>query len=172
MNPARKIRWRGVAEEYEAATRMLLQPGDAAVVERGVPRWLLLKCPCGCGGTISLNLDSRTGPAWRMRRSKKGLSVSPSVWRTSDCHSHFIIWHDEVIGVNDSHEWTGSAPEPFTQRVKAALSESEVSLFDLAYLLDERPWDVLAACSVLVKRGEAEQVGVNLQFRTPTTRTR
>ena len=55
-------------------------------------------CPCGCGETISLSLISTDQPSWRAKISKNGLiSLSPSVWRTRGCRSHFFILEGRVV---------------------------------------------------------------------------
>jgi len=55
----------------------LERPGDAVIVDRQGPRWLVLCCPCGCGAEVPVNLDRRAGPAWRIYESPKGTSVYP-----------------------------------------------------------------------------------------------
>src|SRR6267378_4236509 len=73
-------------------------PGDAVLIERGTPRWLLLACPCGCGAELPINLDRRAGKAWRVyKHGTTTLSVYPSVWRDTDCGSHFIIWRGNIL---------------------------------------------------------------------------
>lgn len=67
-----------------------------AIVERGVPRWAVFQCPCGCGELVAVNLDKRSGPHWRLLRNEDSISLIPSVWRESGCRSHFIIWKNRV----------------------------------------------------------------------------
>lgn len=67
------------------------------VVERGVPRVAMFKCPCGCGDVVTLNLDWRVGPAWRLLRADNDVSIRPSVWRDDHCQSHFIVWKSRVL---------------------------------------------------------------------------
>jgi hypothetical protein len=57
----------------------------------------VLSCPCGCGDEISVNLDPRTGPAWRTYQTARGFTLFPSIWRESGCKSHFIIWEDRIL---------------------------------------------------------------------------
>jgi hypothetical protein len=45
---------------------------------------------------LSINLDPRTGKAWRLRQDRFGVTLLPSVWRTSGCKSHFILWRNAV----------------------------------------------------------------------------
>lgn len=49
-------------------------------------------CPCGCGATIHLNLIPQQHPCWSVRiRDRRFVSVTPSVWRTKGCQSHFFV---------------------------------------------------------------------------------
>lgn len=82
--------------DQSAARTGALESETIAIVERGVPRWAVFRCPCGCGELLTINLDRRVGPHWRLIRRKSGVSLSPSVWRTSGCHSHFILWKNQV----------------------------------------------------------------------------
>lgn len=141
------------------ASPLLQRAGDAALVERGTLRWLLLSCPCGCRDEIPVNLDPRAGPAWRVySRGKHELSMYPSVWRDTDCGSHFIIWRNKILlfGPSDDFMFSGD-PE---QRIQLAAkirervpSSGSVSYLDMADSLDAIPWDVLDACRHLVAAG-------------------
>lgn len=55
--------------------------------------WLLaFKCPCGCQSLIQLNLLTNAEPCWDFWINKKNkISISPSVWRTVGCKSHFFV---------------------------------------------------------------------------------
>ena len=61
----------------------------------GVPgnEWLAqMICPCGCGETLFLNLLKEEMPNWQWRVSPDGIvTLSPSVWRTVRCRSHFFL---------------------------------------------------------------------------------
>lgn len=82
----------------QGAARSLLRERDGrlAVVVRDTPRAALFDCPCGCGDVVVLNTDPRTGPAWRIRVDSTGATLMPSVWRTTGCRSHFIIWRSTI----------------------------------------------------------------------------
>ena len=54
------------------ASAYLKQPGDAVIVDRNGPRWLIMACPCGCGAELPVNFDRRAGPAWRLYRISEG----------------------------------------------------------------------------------------------------
>lgn len=55
--------------------------------------WLLaFKCPCGCQEIIQLNLLKDASPQWNYKLTHyKRLNISPSIWRTTGCKSHFVV---------------------------------------------------------------------------------
>ena len=57
---------------------------------------LVIRCPCGCGDDLLLNLDLRAGSAWGFYRNRRGLTIYPSYWREDGCGSHFILWNDRI----------------------------------------------------------------------------
>jgi hypothetical protein len=60
--------------------------------KNGVNKWVLMKCPCGCGDVITLSLMKSVKPNWRLKSDfSKRISLSPSVWKTDGCRSHFFI---------------------------------------------------------------------------------
>ncbi len=145
----------GRADVRDAALAMLREPGDGALVVRGRPRWFILKCPCGCGDDISINLDSRTGPAWRYYQDKHGFTLFPSIWRESGCRSHFIIWANRILwfdGYDDEPD-----ESDLEQTVLSALNLDERHFAEIAQELDQIPWAVLAAARGLVRKGLAEE---------------
>lgn len=88
---ATRLSLKASAETLGDVGAQLHAPGDALLIERGSPRWLVLLCPCGCGEQLRINLDRRAGPAWRLFRDRRGITIHPSIWRDSGCQSHFII---------------------------------------------------------------------------------
>lgn len=153
-----------VVENRAEAAGFLRSPGDAVLIERGRPRWLLLACPCGCGEEIPINLDPKAGKAWRLYRdSRHGLSLYPSVWRDSHCGSHFIIWRSTILLFRHDYDEVAS---PTRQEEIGALSAvvferlppfGFVSYLPIADALNEIPWDVLDACRALVRAGRARE---------------
>jgi len=143
------------------ASAHLKQPGDAVIVDREGPRWLILSCPCGCGAELPVNLDRRAGPAWRLYESHKGVSIYPSVWRDTDCMSHFIIWRNNVLMLGAEHnepwfddsEWS---EVELLERVSVTLSSNEQSCEEIADRIPGSvPWDVLRCCRRLCYQGKA-----------------
>jgi hypothetical protein len=143
------------------ASAYLKQPGDAVIVDRQGPRWLVLSCPCGCGAEVPVNLDRRAGPAWRIYESPKGTSIYPSVWRDTDCKSHFIIWRDNIhmIGARYGASWTdelGEDEDNLLQRVLEVLSDREQSAEQISDQIPySEPWDVWRCCRRLCRLGKA-----------------
>lgn len=142
------------------ASAHLKRPGDAVIVDRLGPRWLVLSCPCGCGAEVPVNLDRRAGPAWRIYESPKGTSIYPSVWRDTDCQSHFIIWRDNIFMLGARYgSWIDEVEEgedELQQRVLEALSDREQSAQEISdQIHDSEPWDVLRCCQRLCLLGKA-----------------
>jgi hypothetical protein len=152
--PANSVRWRGSVARRDEARPFLVSPGDVVLVERGCPRSLVIKCPCGCGEELVINLDGRVGPAWRLYRDKRGLTLFPSVWRESGCRSHFIVWHDTVFMCNADWVTEELADQQFEGRVLSELPTDRCRSFDeVANAMNEIPWSVLTTCRALVRRG-------------------
>jgi len=63
--------------------------------------WLLeFMCPCGCQSIIQLNLLTNANPCWDFRINKKNkISISPSIWRTVGCKSHFLVKKSKIVWV-------------------------------------------------------------------------
>lgn len=67
------------------------------------PRWVLFKCPCGCGSVVTLSLQSAHRPSWRLRYSRASRpTLLPSVWRDAGCLSHFWIEDGRVYWCSDT----------------------------------------------------------------------
>jgi Family of unknown function (DUF6527) len=166
-----------VVRSRPEASQHLRAPGDAVLVERGVLRWLVIACPCGCGTELPINLDARAGKAWRMYRTRsRGVSLFPSVWRDTDCESHFIIWRDSIFLFGrrqDDFGVPGGAEETAALgvRVLAQLPPTGfVSYVDVADALGEIPWDVLHALRNLARKGLALE-GLGEQQQSTFCRT-
>ncbi len=154
---ATTIAFRGKVENRDAVAPLLSESGDVAIVERGKPRLLVMRCPCGCGDDLLINLDKRAGPAWRYYLNRHGLTLFPSYWRDSACGSHFIVWDSYIywcMGWETDESDTWSVSSSVEETVLAALPDDRfIKYDDLAYQLDLIPWEVLQACRQLVKQG-------------------
>jgi len=162
MKSDKKLKLQGEVSSRTDAANRLKFAGDAVLVTRGVPRLLLLMCPCGCGEQLPINLDQRAGPAWRIYKARNGaVTLYPSVWRESGCESHFVIWRDRILlfgssdeDFDDSQLADENLPTP--EAVLQHLPTAElISFFDVAESLDAIPWDVLRICRRLVRAGTA-----------------
>jgi hypothetical protein len=98
-----------VGSQEEAREALSSVPLRIVIVKRGRPRTVLFRCPCGCGETLLINVDSRAGKAWRLRETVAGVTLMPSVWRTTGCRSHFVLWENKVwwcrYETDDAGEW-------------------------------------------------------------------
>ena len=65
-----------------------------------------LNCPCGCHAVIHLNLVPPGPPLWGARLYEDGrLTISPSIWRSVGCYSHFWIRRGHLM-------WVGRGQPP------------------------------------------------------------
>lgn len=151
------MRMRGEVSSRTDADDFLEEPGDGVLVRRGVLRSLVLACPDGCGDVLTVNLDKRAGPAWRIYRNRRGLSVYPSIWRESGCESHFIVWRSKILWCDFPDETMSGFYDSFIEfKVLNNLDYEEFKSYEIiADALDEVPWEVARACQRLVERGLA-----------------
>ena len=151
---------RSVVQSRSEISSQLVAPGDAVLIMRGQPRWLLLKCPCGCDDELPVNLDWRAGKAWRIYGGRdEELTLFPSVWRDTGCLSHFIIRNGQILLIVGREFYTCRSPSrpDFPLIVKLVKEswpcEGWVDYVEFADELGEIPWDVLDACRYLVRAG-------------------
>lgn len=149
------------AARYADAASSVANPGDCAVVERaGVRRQLVVCCPDGCGEVLSINLDPRSGPAWRLYQKRGVWSLFPSIDKAAGCLSHFILWRGRVLwcSADDDDGGPQEIPEIKIERILGALQGGRKAGFvQIADELDEVPWDVLAVCRSLGRSGVLEE---------------
>lgn len=152
---AKQITFKGEVLQRHEANALLSTPGAAVLIFRGVARSLAIACPDGCGEQLTINLDRRTGPAWRLYRADSSLSLYPSVWRDTGCKSHFIVWRSKIFWC-DWHDELDAPMEEVVQKTMAALPDVFVSYLAISDQLDLVPWSVLSACHRLCRSGHAE----------------
>jgi hypothetical protein len=157
----------GTVERYADATVMVRNAGDCVIVARGgVQRQWVMRCPDGCGETLSVNLDARSGKAWRTYERRDRWSLFPSIDRPTGCKSHFVLWHGHVLWCDfDSDNDPFEVPAIEADRILPLLAAGPANYVWLADQLDEIPWDVMTACRRLVRdgrltEGSREQYGV------------
>jgi hypothetical protein len=148
----------GVVERYSEAVANLKAPGDTVVVTRGVPRSVVMQCPDGCGEVVTLNLDRRTGPAWRIFERNSRLTIFPSVWRDSGCRAHFIVWNNEILWCDrdDVAAWNDRELLAAVQKALPPPTHAHRHFEEIATALDSVPWEVLWACRSLERAGVAK----------------
>jgi hypothetical protein len=69
-------------------------PKAVYVLGEGQNRWFVsFLCPCGCGAMLQMSLLSEDKPHWRLivHPEDGTISIHPSVWRHTGCHSHFFL---------------------------------------------------------------------------------
>jgi Family of unknown function (DUF6527) len=158
------IRFQATVSARREAAGYLKAPGDAVLIQRGRPRWLLLSCPCGCGEEFPINLDPRAGPAWRLYGNVQSqLTVFPSVWRESGCKSHYVVWRSRIYLFSRFGDEFENAEEPneialLTEAVRGRLRKNSFLPFaEIAESLNAVPWDVLMVCRGLTRKGIARE---------------
>jgi hypothetical protein len=68
------------------------------LIGNSVPWSAALLCPCGCGEVIQLSLLPDDSPSWSVSLDRDGLpTLSPSVWRTKGCRSHFFLKQGSIV---------------------------------------------------------------------------
>jgi hypothetical protein len=144
------------------ANGRLERSGDAVLVRRDRPCWLIMLCPCGCNEIIPINLDERAGPAWEFYDDQiNGLSVFPSIWRDTGCKSHFIVWYGRIWLFDGSGEDGPNIPESVQQqlfaKVQRILSATPIHFRDIARITGAVPWDVQYVCRQLARAGYAQE---------------
>lgn len=156
-NRERRAHMKGVVVSHSNAVALVQNPGDLAIVKRGMLRSVVMRCPDGCGEVITINLDPRTDKAWRVYKSKRGLTLFPSVWRDTGCKSHFVLWND-VISWEEYFDEEAESQETvqLEERAWSILKPNQfIDFVQIADALEEIPWAVLDACRRLVTKNRA-----------------
>ena len=152
----RRARNRGTVERHSDALVLLEQPGDFVLVERGVPRLLVIACPDGCGDIVPVNLDERASKAWRLYQRAERTTLYPSVWRDEGCEAHFVLW-DDIIYWSGFDDGENQSLSDLNAVLGCLRADEFQSAFQIALDLDEIPWAVAQACQKLVRERKAEE---------------
>jgi hypothetical protein len=156
MTRVKKLRSQGTVSSHGEVARLLKEPGDYAIVERGVARSFVMICPDGCGETLTVNLDPRSGKAWRLDRRNDKTTLYPSVWRKQGCKSHFIVWRDTVRWCDWAEEGVVPARQDL-EAIQRALAAREGEFVHYEVLAEEcsmNPWDAAWAGHALKGQGK------------------
>lgn len=170
MSRVSKLRFCGEVERHTDAVERLEDAGDYTLVVRGVPRGIVLRCPDNCGDVLTINLDARSGKAWRLDRRNDKLTLYPSVWRNEGCRAHFIVWRDVVFWCDGSmnNPEVDAANLKAIQKALISIGNRFVHYETLAEEASVHPWDALWGCQLLVRRGDAV-VEKQVHFKTKST---
>jgi hypothetical protein len=160
------VKSRGVTRRYSEALPLLVAPGEYAMVVRGVPRSIVMRCPDDCGEVITVNLDRRTGPAWRAYNRNNRLTIYPSIWRESGCKAHFIVWNNHILWCDrdETGQWSDSELVNAVTRSLPAFGLPHRHFEDIAADLGIVPWEVLWACQALERCGKAISSAKGVKF--------
>lgn len=156
---APRIRWRGTVVSRGEAAPLLGETGDVVLVSRAERfRWLVFRCPSGCGTELPINLDPRSGPAWRLYDPGNAASLYPSVWRDSGCGAHFILSRGSLWVITDEDRyWTREPDEALITHVRSNLTIHVRHYYEIAEAIGAEPWETLSACRRLVRGGAARE---------------
>ena len=153
-----RIVLKGTTSTHGEALALVRESGDIALVERGRLRALICMCPCGCGDVITLNLDRRADKAWALYRRGNSISLYPSVWRDSGCESHFVVWSNRVLLLEDDWLFADDQIDQLVVNILPLIpNHGYVHFRDIAEKLDEIPWSVLRACRKLSRNGQLDE---------------
>ncbi len=88
--PFRRSRWTGIV--VSDIPDRLKQYRVYLIWEDGQLWQVAMLCPCGCSAVIQLCVLPDSRPGWTVTmNSDRTVSLSPSVWRTTGCQSHFFL---------------------------------------------------------------------------------
>jgi hypothetical protein len=154
-----KISLKGTVISRDEARPLMVTAGDTVIVQRGVLRSLIMRCPCGCGDDLVVNLDRRAGPAWKIYLRKEKLSLFPSYWRDSACESHFILWQNRLYWCGRYDDTEDNYRDPALEaEILTKVESVDFIYYDtMADEIDAIPWEVLWCCRGMVNRGILEE---------------
>ena len=73
------------------------------VIHNGQSYWVLFRCPCSCGDVVALSLQAVHNPKWSVLKSSQDRpTITPSIWRTEGCFSHFWIFDGRIYWCDNS----------------------------------------------------------------------
>ncbi len=98
---------------FVKAVPMSAQPNTIYVVGDDECVWAAaLVCPCGCREIIHLSLVRDASPSWRVQVNGEGVvTLLPSVWRTTGCRSHFVIYRGRLLSCRKEPDLTDADHE-------------------------------------------------------------
>jgi len=151
---AGQINFLGEIQSQGTAKGLVKEAGDFVIVKRIVLRSIVMKCPCGCGDDLVINLDPRVDKTWQLYSKNKKFTIYPSIWRDNRCESHFIIWNSKIYWCDYESLWEDSFDDDrLSKRILKFLKNNPgfYPFHDIAQKIGEIPWGVLEASRKLVK---------------------
>ena len=93
---------------YPRVVQVQTQSEGAAAAEDGQtlalvagangPKWLIMRCPCGCREIRRISLSPQIPPAWHITIEPGPLvSLSPSVFLRRECRAHFVLSRSRAL---------------------------------------------------------------------------
>jgi len=84
-----------------------LDPRALYVIGEGQAWAVAMMCPCKCGEIITLSLLPTDSPRWNLQVDGDGFpTLTPSVWRTAGCRSHFFLRDGSIVWCRESSRLT------------------------------------------------------------------
>ena len=128
--------------------------------------FFIIKCPCGCGEELLINLDARAGQAWRLYvRSHKGVNQVTLYPRFGGIPSARAILSFGAIeffffGARDGDDidFDDGLLQVADDAVLALLTDQPTHFTEIADRLDIIPGDAQRACRRLVRHGRAHEL--------------
>jgi hypothetical protein len=73
-------------------------PGKLYLVGEHGRYWIAaMRCPCGCGTLLEMNLLADCEPVWSIKVDAAAPTLHPSVWRKDACQAHFYLRNGRVV---------------------------------------------------------------------------
>jgi hypothetical protein len=100
--------WNGIRDWFTPRRKVHIQKGDTLpsalpkhdliLLQDNGENWSVgFHCPCGCGEVIELLLLPNVKPRWDIYiDSLHRPTLSPSVWKTTGCKSHFWVQDGKI----------------------------------------------------------------------------
>lgn len=62
-------------------------------------KWAVIRCPCGCGHVLNVNLMRTHRPHWTLQLHGEGtITMLPSLWvKDAKCRSHFFLHRNRIV---------------------------------------------------------------------------
>lgn len=73
-------------------------PGKLYLVGEDGRYWIAaMRCPCGCGTLLEMNLLPDSEPVWSLKVVATNPTLHPSIWRKDGCRAHFLLRNGRIV---------------------------------------------------------------------------